>query len=145
MAGPQTFRLDCGQEAHNGRCVDSHRIGINASENSRGLTLPPEPFAIAVSDGADTLTVSHQIFGGGLSLISAGGAPSSLLDGKPRLEFVLGGLPAGTTGLATLPVPAVVSALRVPATNYQQGVLATYRRAAEADVFPVVHDQFAAP
>jgi hypothetical protein len=138
----QTFRLDCGQP-HNGRCVDSHRIGVNASENSRGLTLPAEPFAIAVSDGADTLTVSHQISGGGLSLISAGGA--TLLDVKPRLEFVLGGLPAGTTGLAALPIPAVVSALGVQATSYQQGFVATFRGAAEADVFRVFDDQFAAP
>lgn len=140
--GTQSFKLDCGQEAHNGRCVDAHRIGTNASENSRGLTLPAEPFAIAVSDGADTLTVSHQIFGGGLSLIRGG---DTLLDGKPRLEFVLGGLPAGTTGLAALPIPAVVSALGVAATNYQQGFVATYRGAAEADVFRVFDDQFAAP
>jgi hypothetical protein len=143
----QNYLLDCGQPGNNARCVDSHRIGIDASENTRGLKLPAEPFGIAVSDRADAITVTHQIPGGAVSLVTGrdvnGG---TVLDVKPRLEFVGAGLPAGATGITALPVPAVVSALGSFAlTNYQEGFAVAYRGAAQVDVFRFFDDQFAAP
>jgi hypothetical protein len=142
----QTFQLNCGQSG-NGRCADDHRIGIDPSENTRGLKLPAEPFGIAVSDRADAIVVTHQIPGGALSLITGRGVNGgTVMDVKPRLEFVSGGLPAGATGVAAIPVPAVVSALGPLAiTNYQEGFAVAYRGAAQVDVFRFFDDQFAAP
>jgi hypothetical protein len=142
----QTYRLNCGQIA-GGRCTDDHRIGIDASENTRGLTLPAEPFGIAVSDRADAIAVTHQIAGGAVSLITGEStAGNTVLDVKPRLEFVTGGLPAAATGITALPVPAVVSALGPLAiTNYQEGFGVAYRGAAQVDVFRFFDDAFAAP
>jgi hypothetical protein len=143
----QTFRLDCDQGATGGRCVDTHRIGVDASENTRGLTLPAEPFGIAVSDRADAIAISHQITGGAVSLITGRGVNgASVLDVKPRLEFVGSGLPAGATGITALPIPAIIPALGpFSTTNYQEGFALGYRGAAEIDVFRFFDDQFAAP
>jgi hypothetical protein len=141
----QTFRLDCGQAGNNGRCNDDHRTGIDPNDNTRGLKLPAEPFSIAVSDRADAIAISHQIPGGAVSLFTGQGVGGgSVMDVKPRLEFVATGLPAGATGLAALPIPAVVSALGQE-TNYQEGFVATYRGAAQADIFRFFDDRLAAP
>jgi hypothetical protein len=140
----QTFRLECGQDGNAGRCADSHRIGIDPGENTRGLKLPAEPFGIAISDRADAIAISHQIPGGAVSLIT--GTGGTVMEVKPRLEFVTGGLPAGATGITALPIPALVSALGSPTLmNYQEGFVVTYRGAAQADVFRFLDDRFAAP
>jgi len=143
--GGQTFRLDCGQAANSGRCSDAHRVGQDANDNTRGLTLPPEPFGIAVSDRADALVMSHQIPGGAVSLVTGFGTNgASVLDVKPRLEYVIGGLPAPATGITSLPIAAVVPATG-SLTNYQEGFVVTYRGAAEADIFRLFDDRTAAP
>src|SRR6185369_5625629 len=101
--GAQSFRLDCGQGANSGRCSDTHRIGLDANENTRGLTLPPEPFGIAISDRADAIAMTHQIPGGAVSLVTGFGSNGeTIFDVKPRLEFVIGGLAAPATGITSL-------------------------------------------
>lgn len=141
--GTQSFHLDCGQPG-NGRCADSHRIGIDPGENTRGLQLPTEPFGIAVSDRADAIAVTHQIPGGAVSLITGNGG--SVMIDKPRLEFVAGGLPAATTGIVAIPIPALVPAMGATTlANYQEGFVATYRGAARADVFRFFDDDLASP
>jgi hypothetical protein len=146
--GTQTFRLDCDQSVNEGRCGDSHRSGVNAADNIRGLTLPAEPFGISVTDRAEAIVVSHQSSGAGaLSLFTGpNGTGVSVLGGKPTLQFVFGGLPAATTGIASLPVPA--SATTSPpddAPDYHQGFVVTYREAPEADVFRFFDDAAASP
>jgi hypothetical protein len=64
---------------------------------------------------------------------------------KPTLQFVLGGLPAAATGVAALPVPAIVPQIGLAAANYQKGFVVVYRGAAEADVVRFFDDAFAAP
>ena len=145
--GPQNFMLECGQKSNDGRCADTHRAGLNPAENSRALTLPAEPFGIAVTDRAEAIVVSHQSSGAGaLSLFTAPGTGASVLGAKPVLQFVLGGLAAATTGIASLPVPE--GATVTPGANqpdYHQGFVVTYREAPEADVFRFFDDDAAAP
>src|SRR4029079_11615543 len=115
---------------NDGRCADTNRAGVNAADNVRSLTLPAEPFGIAVTDRAEAIVVSHQSSGNGaLSLFtSASGTGTSVLGAKPTLQFVYGGLPAATTGIASLPVPEAATIAPAPGTpDYHQGFVVTYR------------------
>jgi len=144
----QSFALQCDQSANDGRCADTHRAGLNPAENVRALTLPAEPFGIAVTDRAEAIVVSHQSSGAGALSLFTGpdGNGVSVFGAKPVLQFVLGGLAAATTGIASLPVP--VGATVTPGANqpdYHQGFVVTYREAPEADVFRFFDDDAAAP
>jgi len=145
--GQQTFKLDCGQRSNDGTCSDAFRSGVDPAENTRGLTLPAEPFGIAVSDRADAIVVTHQSSGSGaVSLFSGRDANQGTVLGiKPRLEFVLSGLPGSATGIAALPTPGIDAYLEFGETNYQPGFAVTYRLAAQLDVFRFFDDAFAAP
>jgi hypothetical protein len=161
-----TFQLECGQASNNGRCSDPFRAGIDSNENTRGLTLPAEPFGIAVSDRADAIMITHQT-GGAVSLFTgASSGGQTVLDVKPTLQFVYTGVPPAT-GVVGLPIPDVLirelkrendsrAAMAPPLppltleqwlriANYQQGFGISYRGAAEVDVFRFFDDQFAAP
>jgi hypothetical protein len=146
--GKQTFRLDCDQSTNEGRCADTHRAGVNAADNIRALTLPAEPFGIAVTDRAEAIVVSHQSSGNGaLSLFTGpNGTSVSVLGAKPTLQFVFGGLPAATTGIASLPIPEGATTMPPDdAPDYHQGFVVTYREAPEADIFRFFDDAAAAP
>jgi hypothetical protein len=146
--GLQTFKLECGQSANNGRCSDLFRAGIDPGDNTRGLTMPAEPFGIAISDRGDSVVVTHQsATSGAVSLFTAKDATNkgSVLGAKPRLEFVLSGLPGSPTGVAALPTPAIDAYLGFEATNYQAGFAVTYRLVAQVDVLRFFDDSFAAP
>jgi len=149
--GHQDFTMDCGQAANDGRCDDNHRLGIDASENTRGLTMPTEPFGLAASDGAEALVVTHQVTGitgsttGAVSLFTdLAEKGNSLFDVKPVLQFVLAGIPTGANGIAALPVPGVIGQLDYD-PNYQPGFLVTYRYAPQVDTFRFYNDSYASP
>jgi hypothetical protein len=95
------FRVDCGQ-ASLGRCDKAHQVGTDPAENSRGLTMPGEPFGIAMSEDSESLVITHQndpktsLFSTGLSKTRDDVQP-------PALEFVLDGMPLGGIGVATVP------------------------------------------
>jgi len=114
---------------------------------TRGLTLPAEPFGIAVSDRGDSIVMTHQSStSGSLSLFSGKeGARGTVLDAKPRLEFVLSGLPGSATGIAALPTPAIDAYLGFEVTNYQPGFAVAYRLVPQVDVVRFFDDAFAAP
>jgi hypothetical protein len=146
--GEQTFKLDCGQgNQNNGTCSDAYRSGVDPAENTRGITLPAEPFGVAVSDRGDAVVVTHQsATSGSVSLFSVMDASrETVIDVKPRLEFVLSGLPGSATGIAALPTPGVDAYLGFNETDYQAGFVVAYRLAAQVDVFRFFDDAFAAP
>jgi hypothetical protein len=166
MGSLPSFKAECGQASNNNRCSDPYRAGIDANDNTRGLTLPPEPFGIAISARADAIAITHQT-GGAVSLFTGiANGRQTVLDGKPTLQFVYGGVPPAT-GIVALPLPAQLvrelatenvnrQAAPTPlppltmsdwldATNYQQGFAVAYRGAAEVDVFRFFDDAFAAP
>ncbi len=145
-AGTQSFSLECGQGGNDGRCADTHRAGIDPNDNVRALTLPAEPFGIAVTDRAEAIVISHQSSGAGALSLFTPPDGTDVLGTKPVLQFVYGGLPAATTGIAALPVPLAASIAPTPgAPDYHQGFVVTYREAAEADVFRYFDDGAAAP
>ena len=110
--------LQCGRTGE-GRCDDAHHAGNTGSEpgNTRGVTMPGEPFGLAVSDDATSLVITHQsdtkasLFSTGLAAPSDdpnAQSPSGVT--TPSIQFVLDGLPAGGVGIAPLR-PAIYSVL----------------------------------
>jgi len=147
--GDQNYKLDCGQGVSHGRCSDAFRSGVDPAENTRGITLPAEPFGVAVSDRGDAIVVTHQSSTSGSVSLFSGNDPmtsrNSVLGSKPRLEFVLSGLPGSATGIAAFPTPGLDAYLDFGVANYQPGFAVVYRLAAQVDVFRFFDDQFAAP
>jgi hypothetical protein len=105
------FYIDCGNRV-DGRCDASHHAGVNANEpgNTRHLTLPGEPFAMAQSDDGTAIVITHQsepdtsLFFTGFD---AKGGPAEFVS-APSLQFVitqtgLGALPLGGDGIAAIP------------------------------------------
>ncbi|MCS6898213.1 MAG: hypothetical protein RMJ98_00055 [Myxococcales bacterium] len=148
--GIQSFRLDCGQGSGR-RCSDAHRAGTDRTTNLRDLTLPEEPFELAVNERTDAVLVTHQT-SGAVSLLLNGwssGDPGLLtrcakLPPSPVLSFVLGGLPSGVTGTAALPMPRLAT-LYPEEIPYAPAFLVSYRNAAQIDVIRYYDDCLSAP
>jgi hypothetical protein len=101
-AAPAPFTLDCGTRVDN-RCDDAHRAGAWSSEpgNTRGLTLPGEPFGLSESEDGSALVITHQtdtktsLFSTGLA---TGASPTA-----PALQYVLDGMARGGMGITAVP------------------------------------------
>ncbi len=105
------FYIDCGNRV-DGRCDASHHAGVNSNEpgNTRHLTMPGEPFAMAQSADGTALVITHQseqdtsLF---LTGLDANGQTSAFVS-SPSLQFVItgtgtGGLPLGGDGIVAIP------------------------------------------
>jgi DNA-binding beta-propeller fold protein YncE len=93
-------KFDCGQGAGQ-TCDQRHRAGQDPSDNSRGLRMPPEPYAIAATPDTSAIIVTHQ----------TQGAVSLLVNDwttGPHLNFVFTGLPPMPIAAAAIPQPLVV-------------------------------------
>lgn len=106
------FRIHCDPRTSDGRCDASHRAGTDPNEpgNTRNVTLPGEPFGMAVTADATSIVLTHQS-DTKVSLLSSGlAAPSDDPNAQspsgyptPSLQFVLDGLPGGGVGIAEVP------------------------------------------
>jgi hypothetical protein len=101
------FKLQCGQAGNGGRCDATHHAGVNPYEpgNTRNLTMPGEPFAMAQSADGTSIVLTHQSEGD-TSLFLTGltddGGPSS--PSTPSMQFIVdAGLPLGGDGIASVP------------------------------------------
>jgi hypothetical protein len=102
---PARFKLTCGQDSSL-RCDGLHQAGTDPNEpnNTRHITMPGEPFGMALSEDGESVVITHQsdtktsLFSSGLSRTSTDDATS-----PPYLAFVLDGVPVGGMGLAPVP------------------------------------------
>jgi len=101
------FALKCGQAANGGRCDATHHAGVNPNEpgNTRNLTMPGEPFAMAQTADGTAIVLTHQsegdtsLFLTGLTVDGGGASPST-----PSMQFIVdAGLPNGGDGIAGIP------------------------------------------
>jgi len=101
------FTLQCGQAANGGRCDATHHAGVNPNEpgNTRNLTMPGEPFAMAQTSDGTAIILTHQtegdtsLFLTGLTSDGGGASPST-----PSMQFIVdAGLPMGGDGIADIP------------------------------------------
>jgi hypothetical protein len=96
------FDIGCGIDG-SGRCDAGHSAGANASEegNTRGLTMPGEPFGMAISEDGESIVLTHQtetrasLFRTGLSRTQP---PKT-----PAIQYILDGVPFGGVGVAAIP------------------------------------------
>lgn len=140
---PPTFKLDCAQAQNANRCADIHLAGRDPAENTRGLTMPTEPFQMAVSERSDAIVITHQTTGV-ISMFVNGWGPDSVTNcasqpSKPELMFLLGGLPTGASGVAAIPRPKWADG------GYTQGFLVSYRTSAQVDLFRYINDCASSP
>ncbi len=139
-----SYRLDCDADGE-GLCANSHRAGIDPSENTRQSVMPSEPFQIAASEDGHVLAITHQT-SGAVSLFLHGfpgeTQPCGYSPSKPELTFVMGGLPTGATGIAAFPRPA---AAKSSGYSYQPGFAVSFRNAPVVDVLRYVDDCAASP
>lgn len=123
--------LDCGQGNNDGACDADHRRGDDAdAENTRGLTLPSEPYGIDATADGRALVIAHQTKGTASLFIN------DWTDG-PTLQFLTTGLGDRPIGVAAVPVPKLAD---VVSQSYQPGFLVTYRTAPEVDLLRFFDD-----
>jgi hypothetical protein len=102
------FVIQCGKDSA-GRCDAGHTAGSDPDEpnNTRHLTMPGEPFAMAISEDGESILITHQnetktsLFSSGLTRGDVD-APAEAFT-HPSLQFVLDGVPFGGIGLASVP------------------------------------------
>ena len=129
-----TGKFDCGQGAGQA-CDQNHRAGENPSDNSRGLIMPPEPYAIAATPDASVIVVTHQTEGA-ISLLV-----NDWIEG-PQLEFVFTGLPPMPIATIAMPQPALV---QLGLYNLAPGFLVAYESTARIDLFRFSSDAESTP
>jgi hypothetical protein len=126
--GDGTDSLDCGQGSGLS-CDSNHRRGSDAAlENSRGLTLPVEPFGIAANELGTALVLTHQTTGSVSLFVNRWALGEGALDG-PNLADVRSGLPSGAMGVASIPESRFVIESPPGTVQYQPGFLVTFRTA----------------
>jgi DNA-binding beta-propeller fold protein YncE len=155
------FCLLCGQSGETKRCGTQHRVGEDATDSIRGLTLPVEPMGIAATEDGTALVTVHQTEQMA-SLIANYWQPPSSIDpassdkrpAEPYLEYYLGNLPFGPNDVVTLPSPRFLSVWDLAASGvvpayekpiYEPGFLVTYRAANELSILRYHSDEGASP
>ncbi len=142
------FAIQCDKDS-TGRCGASHTAGSDPNEpgNSRHITMPGEPFGIAMSEDGESLTITHQN-DTKTSLFSTGyrrtDADTGTGDGAPApfLQFVLDGVAFGGIGIAAVPHDRDAF-LDMPAAYPRAAFLQTSRAVAEVDLVRRYPDEFA--
>jgi hypothetical protein len=119
---PRYGTLDCGQSNAGGACDAKHRAGNDPSQNTRGVTLNAEPFAIDANEAGDTIVVTNQTTGTASLFVNDWKTP----DG-PQLRFALASdrIPSRPVGIAAVPRPAV------DAKNAPDEFMMTFRDSAQ--------------
>lgn len=128
------WRIDCGQDGKR-RCNARHQAGTNPDDNTRKITMPGEPFGIAMSEDGQSLVITHQN-DPKTSLFSTGlykGQPGGVADDAPApvLDFILDGMPLGGVGAVAVPHDDDAFA---PGQKPLPAFLQTMRIAAEIDL-----------
>jgi len=130
--------LDCGAESNAGRCSTDHLIGKDPADSQRDITLPTEPFGIAVDERGEAVVVAHQTEQTVSLIVNHWGE-------KPALEhYLLGGVPPGPTDVEALPIPRIAEALS-GSFDYTPAFGVSFRSAPEFDLVRYHDDEGSHP
>jgi hypothetical protein len=97
------FALSCGQDSDT-RCDSNHQTGNDASsyKNSRGATMPGEPFGLAQTQDGTAMAVTSET-DTKTSLLTTGLPDTNPIAAVPTMQFVLQGMPNGGVGITSVP------------------------------------------
>jgi hypothetical protein len=98
------FAIGCGQDRDT-RCDGNHQTGNDATsyKNSRGATLPGEPFGLAQTQDGTAMAVTSET-DTKTSLLTTGlPADTNPIAPVPTMQFVLDGMPNGGVGITSVP------------------------------------------
>jgi hypothetical protein len=130
-------RLDCNQSSRDGACSRSHRAGQDAAqENTRGLELAAEPFAIDANVEGSAIVVTNQTSGTASLFVH------DWSDDGPQLRFALSSdrIPSRPVGIASLPRTSASLASATP-----DAFLMTFRNAAQVRLVRFADDAESSP
>lgn len=133
--------LECGQAGAEGACDARHRAGQNAAaENTRGLTLGAEPFAIDANADGSTVVVTNQTTGTASLFVTSPADPER----GPQLKFALSSdrIPSRPVGIANLPPTAASLGAGAPVLD---AFLMTFRNAAQVRLLLFAGDALSSP
>jgi hypothetical protein len=99
------WRLSCGQDGDR-RCDAAHQVGEDPNEvdNTSGITMPGEPFGMAMSEDGRAIVITHQnqtqtsLYSTGLAREDNDGQ-----ERNPSIQFVLEEVPFGGVGITPIP------------------------------------------
>jgi hypothetical protein len=139
------YKISCGQGSDN-RCDGAHETGNdpNSPGNTRNLTMPGEPYGIAVSEDSTVLAVTSETDTKASLLTTSSKLPCGSSSSCPTMQFVVENLPTG--GIAMNAVPhdknAVVRCQDVSDKEYciRPAFLETFVGAAEVDLLRYYDD-----
>lgn len=129
--------LSCGSESNGGRCTTSHLIGKDPALSQRDLTLPVDPYGMAVDDRGESIVVAHQTQQTGSLIVNR-------WDGIPALEYYTTSLSPGPTDIGALPIPLLVEENR-DRIEYTPAFVVSYRSAPEFTLLRYEDDSGSSP
>ncbi|MDI1434133.1 hypothetical protein [Polyangium sorediatum] len=132
-----TICLDCGVTTAGGRCARDFLVGRDPSDSQRGLTLPVEPFGIAVDDRSESIVVVHQTEQTASLVVNR-------WESEPVLEHYLTNLPPGPTDVASFPIPRFIEENR-ETVDYTPAFGVSFRSTAVFDVLRYNDDGGSSP
>ncbi len=159
---PDPFDFYCGAtEDDANRCDADHQTGpVPTAADTRDVTLPGEPFAMAQTEDGTAVAVTHQ--SSQQTSVLTTGLPACLDDGSapapacvppskdltslpPSMQFVLTGVPVGGDGIVAVPHDLDSSIPRCELVGYQTpcvrpAFLETTHSAAELDLLRYYDD-----
>ncbi|HEX8794678.1 MAG TPA: hypothetical protein VF765_27215 [Polyangiaceae bacterium] len=136
-----TSSISCGRGSDN-RCDALHQTGNdpNSPGNTRQLTMPGEPYGMAISEDKASLAVTSETDTKSSLLTTT----SSFTKSVPTMQFVVENLPSGGIGMASVPHDpnAVVRCQDVSDREYciRPAFLETFVGAAEVDLLRYYDD-----
>ncbi len=141
--------IDCGQNTNNGACDTNHRAGQRpALENTRDLSLAPEPFGIDANADGSTIVVTNQTTGTASLFVNywpAKDEETGAVSNKgPQLKFALSSnsIPSRPIGIVSLPRRPEDDAVGASTTDT---FLMTFRNAAQVRLLRYAPDIASSP
>ena len=126
--------LDCGQGSNDGACNDQHRAGDEPTENSRGITLNAEPFALDADARGETIVVTNQTSGTAALFTNDWSSPNG-----PTLGFELTiNTQFRPVGIAAVPQPSSYNEDVTP--GLPDTFMMTFRNSAQVRLFSYAAD-----
>ncbi len=140
--------MQCGQRGSTPTCDEWHRVGTDSEDSIRDVRMPAEPYALAATEDARAIAVTHQT-SGEISLFVQ--EPHQWQDG-PQLSFVHTGLASRPVAIVAVPEPALARFDRQAAEEaaasidpWPAGFLVAYRNAPDVELLRFYADRASNP